>query len=157
MLDIIEFAKEKYEDLTNETVKESICSDVEHEVMVVKIDHMRKSGPYVRTLESWAQQLGLVGVLNISNDQGLVLLLEGDKCQITKFLLNWKTVNIDVDSRGKPCKERMIQILYRQKTDNPNQPCGNEPKDSFRVIECDNIVEFYTNKRHEQIIKSLFG
>ena len=157
MIDVIEFAKEKYEDLKNETVKESICSDVEYEVIVVKIDHMRKSGPYVRTLESWTQQLGLVGVLSISNDQGLVLLLEGDKCQITKFLLNWKTVNIDVDSRGKPCKERMIQILHREKTYKAEQQIGNEPSDNFNVIECDNIIDFYTNKRHELIIKSLFA
>jgi hypothetical protein len=29
------------------------------------------------------------------------------------LLKQWKTVNMDVDARGRPCKERMLQILIR--------------------------------------------
>jgi hypothetical protein len=29
------------------------------------------------------------------------------------LLKQWKTVNMDVDARGRPCKERMLQILLR--------------------------------------------
>jgi hypothetical protein len=31
------------------------------------------------------------------------------------LLKQWKTVNMDVDARGRPCKERMLQILLRYK------------------------------------------
>jgi hypothetical protein len=29
------------------------------------------------------------------------------------LLKQWKTINMDVDARGRPCKERMLQILLR--------------------------------------------
>jgi hypothetical protein len=31
------------------------------------------------------------------------------------LLKQWKTINMDVDARGRPCKERMLQILLRYK------------------------------------------
>ena len=87
--------------------------------------------------------------------QGLVLIIEGEKGQITKFLLQWKTTNIDVDSKGKPCKEKMIQILYREK-----QKTSGALKDicscDFQVKECDNLLEYFSGKQLEEIIKSIF-
>jgi hypothetical protein len=29
------------------------------------------------------------------------------------LLKKWKTVNMDVDAKGRPCKERMLQMLLR--------------------------------------------
>lgn len=155
MISIIEHAKERYNDMKLDEVKEHLVQDVEIELIIVRIDHMRRSGPYVRTLESWSQQMGLVAILMISNDQGLVLIIEGEKGQITKFLLQWKTTNIDVDSKGKPCKEKMIQILYREK-----QKTSGALKDicscDFQVKECDNLLEYFSGKQLEEIIKSIF-
>ena len=87
-------------------------------VLVVRVDHMRRSGPYLRTLEAWTLQLGLATLVAVSRDRGIVIIAEGDRAQLTKLLLNWKTVNIDVDSRGKPCKERMILVVYREQKEN---------------------------------------
>ena len=72
MISIIEHAKERYNDMKLDEVKEHLVQDVEIELIIVKIDHMRRSGPYVRTLESWSQQMGLVAILMISNDQGRI-------------------------------------------------------------------------------------
>ena len=70
-------------------------------------------------------------------------------------LLQWKTTNIDIDSKGKPCKEKMIQILYREK-----QKTSGALKDicscDFQVKECDNLLEYFSGKQLEEIIKSIF-
>merc|ERR1712059_137808 len=89
----------------------------ELELLVVKVDHMRNVTEYVRTLEGWTISLNLHGFLVFSKDKGIIFLLEGDKGRIGQFLINWKTVNIDVDSRGRPCKERMMQLVFRNKVE----------------------------------------
>lgn len=155
MLAIIDFAKDLYDNFKNEDRKEAVVQDVEEELLIVKIDHMRSSGPYIRTLEAWSSQLGLVTILITSGDQGIVLLSQGDKCQITKLLLNWKTTNIDVDSRGKPCKERMIQILHRERTGDEEELksiCG----ESFSTASCKTLSEHFKNSKLERQISKTF-
>ena len=116
ILTVVEFAKEKYSSFVIEHKKEYEIVEGVSEFLVVKIDHMRNSSSYLRTLEDWTVEHGLTGVLVISKDKGIILMMEGDKYGISRFLQSWKSVNIDVDSRGRPCKEKMLQILYRKET-----------------------------------------
>merc|ERR1712227_554433 len=156
MVSTVEYAKEKYFDLKSDYSKEIKLIEKEIELLVVKIDHMRKSGPYMKTLENWSEQFALTSVLVISKDQGLILLVEGDKCNISKFLLNWKTTNIDVDSHGKPCKEKMMQILLREKHGNLDYYLKEITKECFTVIECDHLLQYFGESKISSTIKSIF-
>ena len=152
----VEYAKEKYFDLKSDYSKEIQLSEKEIELMIVKIDHMRKSGPYLKTLENWSNQFALTSLFVISKDQGLILLVEGDKCNISKFLLQWKTTNIDVDSHGKPCKEKMMQILLREKHGNSDYYLKEITKECFTVIECDHLIQYFGQSKISSTIKSIF-
>lgn len=150
---ILEFAKEKYELLKRESVKENgVCED-EVELLVIKIDHMRRSGPYVKTLESWSNQLNVTAVLFISSDCGLIFVMEGDKSSTSKFLLNWKTHSIDVDSKGKPCKEKMTQVLYREKVDDIG--LLKDFNGRFSVHNCSKLLDFVEGKKIFKILLSV--
>ena len=156
MLAIIDFSKDMYESFKDDDRKEAIVQEIEEEILIVKIDHMRKSGSYTRTLESWSKELGLVTLVVTSRDKGIILLSHGDKCQVTKFLLNWKTTNIDVDSRGKPCKERMIQILHREKVEDKNISLKTISEQKFAIINCDKLSEYFKNSNLECLITKTF-
>ena len=154
MLAIIDFSKDLYENFKDEDRKEAVAQDVEEELLIVKIDHMRSSGSYIRTLEAWSSQLGLVTLLITSGDRGIVLLSQGDKRQLTKLLLNWKTTNIDVDSRGKPCKERMIQILHRERIE--DEELKSICEESFSTVNCKTLSEYFKDSNLECLISKTF-
>jgi len=84
------------------------------EVVVVKIDHMRNYTAYIKSLRKWTGNLNLRSVLLISKNQGLYFLSVGHKDDLSRLMVAWKTETIDVDSRGKPCKEKMIQVIIRE-------------------------------------------
>ena len=100
------------------------------EIIVVKIDHMRNSSAYVKTLKSWTEMFSLRSVLFVSRDRGLILLSEGRREDLNKLVIAWKTENVDVDSKGKPCKEKMLQVLLRE----PCEPLVTQ-KSSFQSVE----------------------
>jgi len=154
ILSVIDFAKEKYDSFKIEHRKEFEIVEEEIEVLIVKIDHMRNSSNYVKTLEDWTEQFALTGALIISKQDGIVLMMEGEKYGVSKFIQNWKSVNIDVDSRGKPCKEKMIQILFRGKTDNLLLAPILEEKFSFLKI--DSLSDYFSGHKILDIINDLF-
>ena len=94
-------------------------------------------------------------MLVIAKDQGLILLVEGDKCDISKFLLSWKTTNIDVDSHGKPCKEKMMQVLFREKHKNSDFYLKEITGESFTVIECDNLIQYFSETKIISVLESI--
>ena len=158
MLPILDYAKESYEDMKHDVRQEGAVQARQEEVVVVRVDHMRRSGPYLRTLEAWSSQLGLATLVAVSRDRGIVIIAEGDRAQLTKLLLNWKTVNIDVDSRGKPCKERMIQVVYRERKENQEvlllEDCT---ENRFTIVNCDKLLEYFEHKKILSLMKSVFN
>ena len=154
LLAALDFAKEKYESFKIDHEKEFKVVDSQNEMIIVKIDHMRNSGNYVKTLEDWTELFSLTGVLVISKDEGIVLMLEGEKYGISRFVQNWKSVNIDIDSRGKPCKEKMIQILYRKET--TNLLLNQLSKDKFSFIKTDKFCDYFAGFEINDLIKSIF-
>ena len=157
ILQTIDFAREKYQLMETEERKEAQIVEEQRELLVIKIDHMRNSSDYVKTLEKWSDQLGVQAVLLISSDQGLVFILEGEKSNTSHFMLNWKTYNIDVDSRGKPCKERMITILYRSSLEKDERMLGELSQEMFRVIKVDVIMSAFKNMKIGKIMESVLA
>jgi len=155
MLPTIDFAREKYQHIQISERKETQVVEEARELIVIKIDHMRNSSEYVKTLERWCGQLGVRAVLVVSSDQGLIFLLEGDKINTSNFMINWKTTSIDVDSRGKPCKERMIQILYRSSIEKGDEILKEISEERFHVAKVDFLKSLFDDKKIGKIMASI--
>eukprot|EP00198_Chlamydomonas_reinhardtii_P012318 XP_001701655.1 predicted protein [Chlamydomonas reinhardtii] len=92
-------------------------------VLLVKLDHMHNRGMYCRTLAAWVKELGLTGRL-VFGPSGLLLeLLTGPPARLRAYLVRHRTEAVDVDSRGRKCKERMMEVIGQR-------ACGNGPSSS---------------------------
>ncbi len=88
------------------------------QICVVKLDHMRSEDKYIKLLNSWARTLGIYGkLLKITSSQNIYVVLFGCREDLSEYIRRWKTYNVDVDSRGRPCKERMMHFLCREEID----------------------------------------
>lgn len=98
---------------------------------LLQIDHMRAKSSYVKTINSWTGELALNGFL-LFYDWIILLLLQGDLKDIQNFIFRLRTVNIDVDSHGRSCKERMAKVLAQMQCLDASK---NERFAAFSVIE----------------------
>ncbi|XP_028666954.1 RWD domain-containing protein 3 [Erpetoichthys calabaricus] len=73
------------------------------------LDHMRAKSKYMKTIEKWTSDLGLTGRLFMG--KWILILLQGRKRNIKDYVILQKTSKVDVDSSGKKCKEKMMQVL----------------------------------------------
>jgi hypothetical protein len=78
-------------------------------VTLLRLDHMRDRARYGRTLADWAAELGLEGRL-VFNEALIIVLVHGIDGAIREFLLRARTRPVDVDSKGRPCKEHMLRV-----------------------------------------------
>ena len=89
---------------------------------VVSIDHMNDYKGYVGRLERWATTSGLRGAFYCyaapkstasGRHEGGVAVLQGDDSAISDWLKRLRSEAVDVDARGKRCKERQAVVLRR--------------------------------------------
>ena len=80
---------------------------------LVELDHMRNKTGYIKILSKWADQLCSVLVIHLlyRKRKRFLLKLWGTEDDIKIFLRNLKTHAVDVDSSGKPCKEKLATVL----------------------------------------------
>ena len=82
-------------------------------VCVVSLDHMHNAALYKKNLSSWSVGLETCTMVNAGR-HCLLVVLTGPSREIEGFLQTWKTQNVDVDSKGRPCKERMMTIVCKE-------------------------------------------
>lgn len=117
---------------------------------LLHIDHMRARGKYIKTIQKWTDDLNLAGRL-IFHGSLIFLLLLGNREDIKEYIVRMKTVNIDVDSKGRSCKERMMKVVAEEELDNPDKRIS-----SFEVIEAtslDDVHNIFTAAFLEPIFK----
>ena len=88
-------------------------------ICIVRIDHMRNEPKYFKTLRSWAGELETSGRVINAGRRAIYIILVGSNSKLSEFLRRWRTQSVDVDSQGKPCKEKLISILCQQCLDAP--------------------------------------
>lgn len=82
---------------------------------------MRDYKNYSKTLNQWTSQLNLQGKmiqkksLNSEMIKSVYLILIGNSNSLSEFSKRLKTHNVDLDSKGKPCKEKMSRNLFTVK------------------------------------------
>ena len=78
--------------------------------VVFTLDHMRSKQKYTKLITGWMEELNLVGRV-IFFKKAIWVLIHGRNYIIKEYMKRHKTCNVDVDSNGRPCKERMMNII----------------------------------------------
>ncbi|XP_061192583.1 RWD domain-containing protein 3-like [Saccostrea echinata] len=79
---------------------------------VLLLDHMRSKTRYIQTIQKWVTSLSIQGCL-VFTGKLIFLVLQGHSANIKEYIKLQRSSNVDVDSRGKKCKERMMSVLYQ--------------------------------------------
>jgi hypothetical protein len=83
-------------------------------VALLRLDHMRRPKPYTDLICSWAQLLNITGFLLFSGNLILIFLSAETPAAIARYLQLHRTQTVDVDSHGRPCREKMLTVLLQQ-------------------------------------------
>ncbi|KAL8604683.1 hypothetical protein ACOMHN_017642 [Nucella lapillus] len=156
LLDLITLASEELVKIVEEQKKDlprtSVNSDdlknfhsqsvpSESRLALLHLDHMRAKTQYVKLIKKWAADLSLNGCL-VFCQRLILIVLQGPSFAIKEYTVRQRTGIVDVDSKGRPCKERMLSVLY----DIPvaSHHCRF---DNFRVVElnsAEDLKQFFT-------------
>ena len=82
----------------------------ENALSIIELDHIRSWSVYSKNLARWASDNCvdvLVLRLKFRKQKNFWLLIKGNGARVKDFKRDLKTKTVDVDSKGKPCKERM--------------------------------------------------
>lgn len=96
--------KEEEEEKEGENVARERC--------LVQLDHMRDEVRYCKTVAKWAAELSLSGCMLV-HPRLIFIVLCGRACDISAYLHLHRTQQIDIDSHGRRCKERLLTLLER--------------------------------------------
>ena len=81
-------------------------------VCIAKLDHMRNKHKYLKLLNSWAKELAIHGIILHTGSHSIYVVISGtSSSSVGEFLKRWRTRNVDVDSQGRPCKEKLLSVL----------------------------------------------
>ncbi|GFR04674.1 RWD domain-containing protein 3, partial [Trichonephila clavata] len=78
---------------------------------VILIDHIRQRNKYLKALSLWASDFNILGGV-IFCHKWIFLIIQGTRKNVKKYIIQHRASCIDVDSSGRPCKEKMSTILY---------------------------------------------
>ncbi|KAI9034277.1 hypothetical protein DFJ74DRAFT_700671 [Hyaloraphidium curvatum] len=89
-------------------------------LLLLRLHHMRRPAPYCALIRRWASELGLRGGVYFRGRLILILLL-GSAAGCGEYLRRHRTETVDVDSAGRKCREKMMDVLH----DGPPLPGGD--------------------------------
>ena len=80
-------------------------------ICIIQLEHMRDKRNYIKTIETWSNELGINGAIIFYGKLKVLIVLLGTEVSIKSFNQNLRTQNVDIDSRGRPCKEKLSKML----------------------------------------------
>nr|XP_026690444.1 RWD domain-containing protein 3-like [Ciona intestinalis] len=108
LFNVISWVMDKQTDVA--TAKKSEISDELLFTTLLQLDHMRSKSKYLKTLKSWTSELNINGYVAFYI-RFIFIGLQGYSSNLKEFVHRIKTQKIDVDSKGQPCKEKMMKVL----------------------------------------------
>ncbi|GBN65287.1 RWD domain-containing protein 3 [Araneus ventricosus] len=113
IMDLVIKSQEIFENhfIKHELSQEKVLEHEDNHTAVILIDHIRQRNRYLKALRTWASELNVVGVLMFCH-KWIFLIIQGSKKKVKEYIIHHRTTCIDVDSSGKPCKEKMSKILF---------------------------------------------
>ena len=123
LMDICNEAVIRINDYSTSTKKENDilqsnfdnCDSQDTFVSIIHLDHMRDKRNYIKTIEKWSQELEITGNIIFHGKLKVFLILLGSEDSLKSFHQQLKTQNVDIDSRGRPCKEKLSKLLCCEK------------------------------------------
>ncbi|MCI4386089.1 hypothetical protein PGIGA_G00058030 [Pangasianodon gigas] len=112
---LVTWLQHNFTDLITTPNSTGDCSNTAHSkaedtwMALLHLDHMRSKAKYIKLIEKWTSELGLMGRLFVGRP--ILILLQGTKESIKEFIHLLRTMKVDVDSSGKRCKEKMMRVL----------------------------------------------
>jgi len=107
------------------------CSALFHLDWPMKCLHDGLPTAYAKRIVDFARELGLAGILAVLPRRKICIVLRGSSNAINEWEHRVRTENVDMNSRGRPCRERMLVELLRAE---PNDGTADV---SFRQLEAD--------------------
>jgi hypothetical protein len=107
-------------------------------ILLLKLDHMRQKKSYSQIISTWTFDLNLEGGLYFCPPRLILILLSGSSDSCREYLRRHRTQTVDVDSSGRKCKERMMDVLWEGDFEDleVGDPTKTRPKsDAFKVVE----------------------
>lgn len=128
VLKLVEWLQEKISknSLENEArnsakvIKKSCTFDDKLYTCVLKLDHMRSRKKYLKIISNWMTELNLNGCI-LFWEKHIIEIIEGYKSDISKYLKRARTCTVDIDSAGRDCKERMMDVLCQVENTSPKK------------------------------------
>ena len=84
---------------------------------VICLDHIRSTKRYYKFFEDCSKCLHLFMHL-LQHDSLIYLIVLGTKSSVQEYLKFHRTSLVDVDSSGKPCKEKMLKVIEHRALEN---------------------------------------
>lgn len=78
--------------------------------VLLRLDHVRNRPMYTKTVRRWTKELGLTGRMIFCRAL-ILIVLEGSYLAVAQYLVKARTEVVDVDSAGRKCRERMMDVL----------------------------------------------
>ena len=123
--------------LTTTTTTTITTTSARDWVVIVKLDHMRNRQKYLKHLKKWSNELCVGVSVFVLKEVRFAVILRGDRRDVDQFLVNWKTQCVDVDAKGKPCKEKLMTVCRSGFADAAVGADGR-----FAVRESDHLSDF---------------
>ena len=84
--------------------------------MLCAIGHMRNEQMYLKILKRWSKDHDvMLTIVNCGLHNIYIQLIASNKRNIDSLMRQWRAQCVDVDSRGKSCKEHMLTIVNQTK------------------------------------------
>jgi hypothetical protein len=97
---------------------------------LIEINHMRDQSRYVKNLSSWAEELHVeLKVLHLKFrklDNHWIIVI-GDEKRVKIFKKYLRTRSVDIDSKGRPCKERLVKDLASKNLNEIKEHFASDP------------------------------
>ncbi len=103
-------------------------------IALLRLDHMRRPKPYTRLICQWALSLNISGFLLFCNHLIIIFLSAKHPQDIARYLQLHRTQTVDVDSQGRPCREKMLTVLLQQQHHRNWQQQQQQQQPPFRVL-----------------------
>jgi len=115
-------------------------------VSLYTLDHIRDRKKYTKALKQITKSTSTSGLLLIltssaSTKAKIVLLVEGTEENLKEYEKQHRTKNVDVDSHGRPCKERLLKKLCSGSSPQKERRFTSE----FEVVEMSNVTRMKEN------------
>ena len=115
---------------------------------IIQLDHMRDKRKYIKIIERWSNDLHINGTIIFYGKTKIFLVLIGEEKNLNRFQQLLKTNNVDIDSRGRPCKEKLSKVLCCELLQQSprgdrtviGEADGTEKHKTLRVLEAEDKV-----------------